>query len=40
VRDTVEAAAQLDLEVLTLYAFSVENWKSPRFEVWTLMYVL
>jgi undecaprenyl diphosphate synthase len=40
VRDTVEAAAQLDLEVLTLYAFSVENWKSQRFEVWSLMNLL
>jgi undecaprenyl diphosphate synthase len=40
VRDTVEAAAQLDLEVLTLYAFSVETWKRPRFEVWTLMNLL
>jgi undecaprenyl diphosphate synthase len=37
VRDTVEAAARLECEVLTLYAFSVENWKRPRFEVWTLM---
>ena len=40
VRDTVEAAARLGLEVLTLYAFSVENWKRPRFEVWTLMNLL
>ncbi len=40
VRDTVEAAAQLHLEVLTLYAFSVENWKRPRYEVWTLMNLL
>src|SRR6476469_7827378 len=40
VRDTVEAAARLQLPVLTLYAFSVENWKRPRFEVWTLMNLL
>lgn len=40
VRDTVEAAAELPLEVLTLYAFSVENWKRPRHEVWTLMNLL
>jgi undecaprenyl diphosphate synthase len=40
VKDTVEAAAQLELEVLTLYAFSVENWKRPRYEVWTLMNLL
>ncbi len=40
VRETVEAAARLGLEVLTLYAFSVENWKRPRYEVWTLMNLL
>lgn len=40
VRDTVEAAARLELDALTLYAFSVENWKRPRFEVWTLMNLL
>lgn len=40
VRDVVEAAGQLELEALTLYAFSVENWKRPRFEVWTLMNLL
>jgi undecaprenyl diphosphate synthase len=40
VRETVEAAARLELGVLTLYAFSVENWKRPRFEVWTLMNLL
>ena len=26
-----------ELGVITLYAFSVENWKRPRFEVATLM---
>lgn len=40
VRDTVEASARLELEVLTLYAFSVENWKRPRYEVWALMNLL
>jgi undecaprenyl diphosphate synthase len=40
VRETVESAARLGLEVLTLYAFSVENWKRPRHEVWTLMNLL
>jgi undecaprenyl diphosphate synthase len=40
VRDTVETAARLHLEALTLYAFSVENWKRPRFEIWTLMNLL
>jgi hypothetical protein len=33
VRDTVETAARLGLEVLTLYAFSIENWKRPESEV-------
>jgi undecaprenyl diphosphate synthase len=40
VRDIVESAARLGLEVLTLYAFSVENWKRPRQEVRTLMTLL
>ena len=40
VRDTVEAGAELGLEVLTLYAFSTENQKRPRYEVWTLMNLL
>lgn len=40
VRDIVEASAQLGLQVLTLYAFSVENWKRPRSEVRTLMALL
>ncbi|HEX6199723.1 MAG TPA: isoprenyl transferase [Thermoanaerobaculia bacterium] len=40
VREVVEAAARMGLEVLTLYAFSVENWKRPRVEVWTLMNLL
>jgi undecaprenyl diphosphate synthase len=40
VRRVVEAAAQLGIEILTLYAFSVENWKRPRPEVeglWRLL---
>ncbi|HUP42769.1 MAG TPA: polyprenyl diphosphate synthase [Thermoanaerobaculia bacterium] len=40
VREAVETAARLGVEVLTLYAFSVENWKRPRHEVWTLMNLL
>jgi undecaprenyl diphosphate synthase len=40
VRDVIEVAAQLGIEVLTLYAFSVENWKRPRYEVWALMNLL
>src|SRR4030095_9957977 len=40
VRRTVETAARLKLECLTLYAFSTENWKRPRFEIRTLMDLL
>ncbi len=37
VRATVETSARLGLEALTLYAFSVENWKRPPFEIEALM---
>src|SRR3954464_3316672 len=40
VRDTVEGSARLGIQVLTLYAFSVENWKRPAAEVSTLMLLL
>jgi undecaprenyl diphosphate synthase len=40
VRDVVEASARMGLGVLTLYAFSQENWKRPRSEVSTLMALL
>ena len=40
VRDIVESSARLDIGVLTLYAFSVENWKRPITEVSTLMSLL
>ena len=40
VRDVVEASARLGVQVLTLYAFSVENWKRPPGEVATLMTLL
>src|SRR4030095_4899112 len=40
VRDVIETSARLGLEVLTLYAFSVENWKRPAAEVSTLMMLL
>ena len=40
VRQTVEAAAEIGVEALTLYAFSTENWKRPRYEVDTLMSLL
>ena len=40
VRVTVETCARMGLRALTLYAFSVENWKRPRSEVamlWRLL---
>src|SRR5690606_41654136 len=40
VRDVVRFAGELGLEVLTLFAFSTENWKRPRSEVealWDLL---
>jgi len=40
VRSTVEACARIGIKVLTLYAFSVENWKRPRAEVETLWRLL
>jgi undecaprenyl diphosphate synthase len=40
VRDVVETSARLGIQVLTLYAFSVENWKRPPSEVSTLMGLL
>jgi undecaprenyl diphosphate synthase len=40
VRDVVETSARLGIRVLTLYAFSVENWKRPKAEVATLMMLL
>ncbi len=40
VRSTVETCARLGIGVLTLYAFSVENWKRPRAEVETLWRLL
>jgi undecaprenyl diphosphate synthase len=40
VRDTVESSARLGIGVLTLYAFSVENWKRPDTEISALMGLL
>ena len=37
VRATVETAAELGLNVLTLFAFSTENWQRPNKEVSALM---
>ena len=40
VREVVEGCAELHIPALTLYAFSVENWKRPLTEVSTLMSLL
>ena len=40
VRSTVEAAAELGITTLTLFAFSSDNWKRPRREVDVLMGLL
>jgi undecaprenyl diphosphate synthase len=40
VRVVVEGSARLGIRVLTLYAFSLENWKRPATEVSTLMMLL
>lgn len=40
VRETVEAAAEIGVKYLTLYAFSTENWSRPQDEVNALMQLL
>ncbi len=40
VREIVETCARLDVEALTLYAFSTENWKRPGLEVEALFRLL
>ncbi len=40
VRATVETSARIGIEIVTLYAFSTENWKRPRSEVETLWNLL
>src|SRR6059036_2412093 len=40
VRAAVDTGARLGLDALTLYAFSTENWKRPRYEVDALMRML
>jgi undecaprenyl diphosphate synthase len=40
VRQVVEACARLGVPYLTLYAFSIENWKRPHTEVRLLMGLL
>src|SRR5438874_4060554 len=40
VRAAVDTGARLGLGALTLYAFSTENWKRPRYEIDALMRML
>ena len=40
VREVTEAAAEIGIPWLTLYAFSTENWNRPRLEVNALMDIL
>jgi undecaprenyl diphosphate synthase len=40
VRECTEAAAELGIKFLTLYAFSTENWSRPKEEVDALMELL
>jgi len=40
VRETVEAATELGIRYLTLYAFSTENWNRPKYEIDALMKLL
>jgi len=40
VREVVEGSAEIGIENLTLYAFSTENWKRPKYEIDTLMKLL
>ncbi len=40
VRQIIEACCRLGIEALTLYAFSVENWKRPKAEISTLWSLL
>ncbi len=40
VRESAEAAAELGVNYLTLYAFSTENWSRPKYEIDALMHLL
>lgn len=37
VRDILRMSRELDIQVLTIFAFSTENWSRPQYEVDTLM---
>jgi undecaprenyl diphosphate synthase len=40
VRESVKAASQINVEAITLYAFSTENWNRPKLEIDALMSLL
>ena len=40
VREVIEGAVEAGIEVLTLFAFSTENWQRPRVEISALMGLL
>lgn len=40
VRETIEGAVEAGIEILTLFAFSTENWQRPRREISALMALL
>lgn len=40
IRDTVDAAKEIGVEAVTMYAFSTENWNRPKLEVDALMNLL
>ncbi len=40
VRESVKAASQINVEAITLYAFSTENWNRPKLEADALMSLL
>jgi undecaprenyl diphosphate synthase len=40
VRESVQAASEINIEAITLYAFSTENWNRPKLEIDALMSLL
>lgn len=40
VREAIEGSVELGVEILTLFAFSTENWQRPREEISALMALL
>jgi len=40
IRKTVKLCGEIEIKILTLFAFSTENWDRPKREVWALMKLL